>query len=80
VCVKCGFPGDIPTGLGLASARVSAGITLTNRDVSGLVMIALGLALLFAPRIVLSVGRYLRRRAIGDSRDVMDKGERRGVV
>jgi len=80
VCQVFGFPGDIPTWLRFASARVSAGIALTNRDVIGLVMVALGLVLLFAPRIVLSFGRYLRRRAIGDSRDGMDKGERPGLV
>lgn len=71
VCQLFGFPGDIPTWLRLASARVSAGITVTNRDVIGLVMIGLGLALLFAPRFLWSFGRYVRRRAIRHDRGRM---------
>jgi hypothetical protein len=73
VCQLFGFPGDIPTWLRLASARVSAGIAVTNRDVIGLVMIGLGLALLFAPRVAWSFGRYVRRRAIGHGRGRMDR-------
>ena len=63
-----GYPGDIPTWLRVVSARVSAGTALTNRDAISFTMILVGLALLFAPRFIVRLGRYLRHRLTTASR------------